>query len=225
IVAGLSQLERKPLLAGAILGALSYKPHIAATVYAALLFGGCWRSLGAAFLTTATPAGASVLAFGLAPWAAFLSESHYARTALESGELPWNLMTTVFASARSVGVDVYMAYAIQGAVTFGAFAALFAVWRRGGPLGPRAAILGAMIPLTTPYAYNYDLVVLLIPMFWLVRSGLQTGFSRSELTLLAMAWWISSVGWLIALSWHVLVTPLILMAFAFILLRRVLAHG
>ena len=223
IGAGLSQLERKPILAGAILGALSYKPHIAATVYAALLFGGYWRSLAAAFLIAAALAGTSVVAFGLDPWIAFLRESHFARSALERGELPWNLMTTVFAGARSAGADAYMSYALQAGVAFAAFAALFAVWRREGPLGPRAAILCAMIPLTTPYAYNYDLVVLLIPMFWLVHSGLQTGFTRSELVALTLTWMIPPVGWLIAQSWHVLFTPIILILFAAILLRRILA--
>jgi len=224
IAAGLVHLERKPILAGVILGLLSYKPHIGATVYAALLFGGYWRTLGAAFGVTAALAGASILTIGTGPWLAFLEQSHYARTALESGVLPWHLMATAFAASRSAGADVYMSYAIQGAFALTAFAALFCVWRRNGPVGPRAAMLCAVIPLTTPYGYNYDLVVLLIPFFWLVQAGLQTGFRRSELAVLAATWVVPSVGWLIALSWHVLFTPLVLALFAATVLRRALGN-
>jgi hypothetical protein len=39
VAGGFVNLERNPVVGGAILGLLSYKPHIAATVYAALLFG------------------------------------------------------------------------------------------------------------------------------------------------------------------------------------------
>src|SRR5258705_804566 len=116
-----------------------------------------------------------------------------------------------------------MSYALQAAVSFAAYAALFCVWRRGGPIGPRAAILCAVIPLTTPYAYSYDLVVLLIPLFWLFASALQTGFRRSELAILALVWVIPPAGWLMAQSWHVLLTPLVVILFALVLLRRALA--
>lgn len=221
VAAGLLQLERRPILAGLILGTLSYKPHIAAAVFAALLFGRYWRSLGTAVAVAVSLAAASIIAFGLEPWIAFLRESHYATTLLEDGQLPWEFMVTVFAAARLAGFAVSLSYALQAVTALGALVALYLVWRRPGPLAPRAAVLAAIIPLTTPFAYNYDLVVVVLALIWLVREGLQTGFRRGEVAVLALAWAAPVAGWLFA-SWsHVVVTPIVLVLLLGVLLRRI----
>lgn len=222
IAGGLLNLERRPLLAGAILGLLSYKPHVAAAVYLALLFGSYWRALGAAVAVSLLLAAASLAVFGLEPWLAFLRESHVAKTFIENGQLPWNLMATVFASARLAGLNLQIAYGLQIVVACFALLALFLVWRRGDiPLDARAALLVTVIPLTTPYAYAYDLAVVGIALVWLARSGLEIGLSRLELVVLALAWVTPPVGTALAESTDVLVTPFVLMALLAVLVRRI----
>jgi hypothetical protein len=220
LVGGLLNLERKPLLAGAILGLLSYKPHIAATVYAALLVGRYWRALGAAILSALAFALVSLLAFGLDPWFGFIRETEVARTYMENGGLRWSFMATAFGAARLAGADLSVAYALQAVVACGALAALFAVWRRDVPLDERAAVLVTVIPLMTPYVFSYDLPMLGIALLWLARTAWETGFRRGEAEVLAMAWVVAPVGWVIADWSGVLVTPLVILALLGVLLLR-----
>jgi hypothetical protein len=223
IVSGLLNLERRPVLAGAFLGALSYKPQMAAAVFAALLIGRYWRALAAALAVAILLAAASVVVLGLDPWLAFLRESQVARTFVENGRLPWMVMCTVFAAARLAGVDVPVAYALQAGVTCGALFALFVVWkRRDIPLAARAAVLVTVIPLTTPYAFGYDLTVLALALIWLARTGFETGLRRGELLVLAIAWVVPSAGAVLAGLSGVLLAPVVLIALLGVLLRRIL---
>src|SRR5690349_11251114 len=79
VAGGFINLERNPVVGGAILGLLSYKPHIAATVYAALFFGRYWRALGAALLVSVMLALISLVTFGPEAWIGFLRETDTAR--------------------------------------------------------------------------------------------------------------------------------------------------
>jgi hypothetical protein len=221
LVGGLIHLERKPLLAGAILGLLSYKPHIAATVYAALLFGRHWRALGAAIGVALALAAASLFAFGLDAWLAFFRETETARAFMENGQLRWTFMATVLGAARLAGADVPVAYALQAVVTCGALWALFAVWRRDIALEQRAAVLAAVIPLMTPYVFSYDLPMLGLTLLWLAQAGWATGFRRGESVVLAAAWVIAPVGWVVAEWSNVLLTPLVIVALLCVLLLRI----
>jgi hypothetical protein len=224
IAAGVLNLERRPVLAGAILGALSYKPHVAAAVYAALLIGRYWHALAASIAVALALALMSVILLGTEPWVAFLRETHVARTFLEGGQLPWVFMATMFATARLAGLDSNVAYVLQAVVTCGALVSLFVVWRRRDiPLELRAAVLVTVIPLTTPYAFSYDLAVIVIALVWLARTGFETGFRRDELIVFALAWVASPLGWVLAdTSGVLLLTPIVLVALLAVLMRRIL---
>jgi hypothetical protein len=226
IAAGVLNLERRPVLAGAILGALSYKPHVAAAVYAALLIGRYWHALAASIAVALALALLSVGLFGTEPWVAFLRETHVAKTFLEGGQLPWEFMATMFGTARLAGLDSNVAYALQAAVTCGALVSLFIVWRRRDiPLEQRAAVLVTVIPLATPYAFSYDLAVIVIALVWLARTGFETGFRRDELIVFALAWVAPPMGWVLADSSDVLLTPLVLVALLAVLMRRILGDA
>ena len=55
------------------------------------------------------------------------------------------------------------------------------------PYTLKAAALAAGTLLTTPYLFMYDMMVLAIPIAFLVRIGLKTGFRAYELPALARA--------------------------------------
>jgi len=226
VVGGLLNLERRPVLAGAILGLLSYKPHLAAAVYAALLIGRYWRALGTAIGVALALAAASVVVMGPEPWMAFLRETQVARAFTEDGRLPWVFMATTFAAARLAGLGMSASYALQAAVSCGALLALFVVWRRREiPLEQRAAVLVTVIPLTAPYAFSYDLAILGIALLWLVRTGFETRFRHHELVVFALAWVIALMGWMLAKASGILLTPIVLVALLAVLLRRILHRG
>lgn len=207
---GLLGLERRPVLAGLCFAGLSYKPQMAAAAFAALLFGRHWRVLAVALSGSLALAAASFFVFGGETWLAFLHSLGDARSLLETGRVPWDRMVTVFAAARLVGAGLGVSYALQIAVALAALGALAYLWVRRAPLALRGAALIVSIPLTTPYAYDYDLPILLMALAWLAREGIATGFRRGESLLLAVAWISPVAGWLIAeharipLTWAVL---------------------
>jgi hypothetical protein len=126
-------------------------------------------------------------------------------------------MVTVFAAARLVGAGLGVSYALQIVAGLAALGALAYLWTRPVPLPLRGAALAVSIPLTTPYAFDYDLPMLLLALAWLAREGIATGFRRGESLLLAVAWVSPVAGWLIAeharipLTWAVLLLLLVAM--------------
>ena len=217
---GLYYLERRPLLAGLCFGTLGYKPQMALAGFVALLFGAYWRSFAMALATAVLLAAASVTTLGIAPWIAFVQQLDAAGSLLD-GEIPLDRMVTVFAALHLAGASIAMSSLVQSSVTLLVLGAIAHIWRQRAPLPWRGSVLAVAIPLTTPYAFNYDLVLLLLPMAWLAWAGLATGFRRGEVPLLVAAWVSPVVGWLLAEQSHVLLTPVVLVLLLLSVLRRV----
>ena len=179
IAGGLLSLESRPIVSGLCWGLLAYKPQMAMAAFAALLFGRHWRALAVAVAVTVALALASLVVLGIEPWLAFLRGLGEARALLEAGRVPWDRMATAFASARLVGLGISASYALQIAVALVALGVLAHAWWRRAPLALAGSVLVLAIPLTTPYAYDYDLVMLLLPLAWLVLEARTTGLRRS----------------------------------------------
>jgi hypothetical protein len=223
IAGGLINLEKRPALTGVLFGLLSFKPQIAVAAFAALLFGRHWRALASAAAAALALAAASFAVFGLACWRAGVQTLGAARAALEAGDIAWDRLVTVFGAARLAGLGITPAYALQSLAAFAAIGILWWVWRRPARLALRGSALALAIPLTTPYAFDYDTVLLLLPLLWLTREGLATGFRRGEIALLVLVWLSPVAGWLVALWSHLLVTPVLILLLLLATLRRVLA--
>jgi len=198
IAGGLLSLERRPVLSGLCWGLLAYKPQVAMAAFAALVFGRHWRALGVALGVAAALALASLAVLGPEPWLAFLRGLGEARALLEAGRVPWDRMATAFASARLAGFGIAASYGLQIAVALLALGVLAQLWWRRAPLALAGSALVLAIPLTTPYAYDYDLVMLLLPLAWLLQEARTTGFRRGEAILLAAAWALPVAGKFIA---------------------------
>jgi hypothetical protein len=220
IAGGLLNLQTRPVLAGLCWGVLSYKPQIAVAAFAALLFGRHWRVLAVAAVTAAALTLASLAVLGAEPWLAFLRSLGEARAMLEGGQVPWNRMATAFASARLAGLGVGPSYALQVAVALVAFGVLAQIWWRRAPLALAGSALVLSIPLTTPYAYDYDLVMLLLPLAWLVQEARRTGFHRGEAALLVAAWAMPVAGFLIAEATSLQATWVVLLLLLLVTWRR-----
>ncbi len=61
------------------------------------------------------------------------------------------------------------------------------MWRSRVPYTLKAAALATGTLLVTPYLFMYDMVVLAIPVGFLIRIGLKSGFRRYELPALGIA--------------------------------------
>ena len=184
---GFSCLQGSPLIAGALLGCLAYKPQFAILLPIALLAGGHWRSVIAAGASAGALALASLLVFGWPTWLAFFASFEPTRTiVLEQGGTGWEKIVSVFSAIRMLGGQIWLAYAFQTTTTLVITALVGLVWWRSKRAGFSVGCLALAIPLTTPYVLDYDLMVLSIGVLALGREGIQTGFRPWEKTMLML---------------------------------------
>jgi alpha-1,2-mannosyltransferase len=185
----LAILDRKPVLAGIMIGLLAYKPQFGLMIPLALLAGSRWRCLFAAVATVAVLTVATTLAFGPSIWQAFFAASEFTRTVvLEQGNTGWHKIQSVFSWARMWGAPIGLAYAIQGAVIVALGAALTWLWRGAAPYPLKAAALCLGAILATPYSLDYDMMVLAPAIAFLAADGAVRGFGPWQKTALAALW-------------------------------------
>jgi len=187
-------LDRRPLVAGILIGLLAYKPQFGLMIPIALLAGGRWRSCAAAAATVAVFTLATTFAFGPQVWHAFLASTEFSRTiVLEQGNTGWHKIQSVFSWARMWDAPVPLAYAIQGAVIVALGAALAWLWRSAAPYPLKAAALCLAAILATPYSLDYDMMVLAPAIAFLAADGFTRGFGPWEKTALAALWLVPLV--------------------------------
>jgi alpha-1,2-mannosyltransferase len=185
----LVSLDRRPLLAGLLLGLLVYKPQFGILLPLVLAATGRWRTFAAAVVTVAALFLITTLAFGVSVWDAFLASTHFTRTVvLEAGGTGWHKIQSVFSVVRMWGGPVALAYAVQSAVTLMLAAALVWLWRQPVDFTLKAAalIIGAL--LATPYSLDYDMTALAPAIAFFAIHGLRRGFAPYEKTALAGLW-------------------------------------
>lgn len=184
-------LPRRPLVAGLLLGLLAYKPQFAIVVPVAIVAGSYWRAGVAAGVTVVAMTLATLLAFGPAPWQAFAESLTFAQhVILEGGGLESWKLQSAFAAIRLLGGSVALAYAPQAIVTLIVLMTLAALWRSGADLRLKVAGLLVAALLATPYAVDYDMVLLgpalaALAAFEVTSPYRSRPFVRS---LLAIAW-------------------------------------
>jgi hypothetical protein len=177
--AGLTLMDRRPRLAGALLGLMVIKPHLALAVPVALVCSARWRVLGAAAASAAAMAVLSALVFGLDVWSAFLANAGAARDALEQGLVKFDLFQSAFAAVREAGGSIPLSYAAQAISAAVALGVMIRANRIGAsPAVERSLIVLACL-LTTPFELHYDLVILMLPLLWLLTGWTETRFPSS----------------------------------------------
>jgi alpha-1,2-mannosyltransferase len=162
-------VDRRPIPAGLLFGALCYKPQFGLLVPLALAAGGEWRAFAAAGAAVAALVLASLALFGVAAWQAFVATLGGSHAMYASGRILFAGMTNTFGAARLLGAGAPVAYALQGAASLIAAVVVAVVWRRRLSLPTRAATLAAASLVAAPLALLYDLMLGVIAAAWLVR--------------------------------------------------------
>jgi len=173
---GLTLVERRPVVAGALLGTLCYKPQFGILLPIALAAGGYWRAFAASAGWIALLVVASTILFGPETWPAFLHRMDLQRRLMELGMWSWMRMPSVFAMMRLVGAGLFAAYLAQVVSALAAAVAVGALWRGRCPLGVKAAGLAVAVFLATPHAWDYDTLVLVFAAALLANAAAATGF-------------------------------------------------
>jgi hypothetical protein len=182
-------LDRRPWLAGILLGLLAYKPQFGVMIPLALLASQRWSSIAAAIATVAALVAVSLAVLGGGVWHAFAESMNFTQAiVLEQGGTGWEKIQSAFSAARNWGADVHTTYAIQIALGLALAATLAWLWHSDAAFELKASALATASLLATPYVLDYDLVVLAIAIAFLARHGLARGFRDYEISLLASAW-------------------------------------
>ncbi|MET0677101.1 MAG: glycosyltransferase family 87 protein [Tardiphaga sp.] len=178
----------RPVLAGICLGLLTYKPQYGLLFPIALIAAGHWRVFISASVTAIAMFFVSWLAFGTESWLAFFHwMPRFSQAFLTEGKATWWKLQSIFSLVRYFGGTEHLAWAFQWVLTASVAVVLALMWRSRVPYTLKAAALAAGTLLTTPYLFMYDMMVLAIPVAFLVRIGLKTGFRGYELPALAGA--------------------------------------
>ncbi len=210
--------RRQAVLAGVLLGVLTYKPHLGLLFPIALAAGGEWRTIAAAAITALLMALASYLVFGDASWHAFIAHiGESSQTILAEGKAGWNKLQTAFGLVRTLGGGEPLALTVQAIVGLAAASAVALLWRSHAPYEIKAAALGTGSLLATPYLYTYDLLILAVPLAYLLRLGRAQGFLPHELPVIG-------VGSLLILSFILPVVNVPVGFIAILLIAALIAH-
>jgi hypothetical protein len=219
---GLLAVDSYPLWGGLLLGlSISYKPHLGFLVLLAFLGGRRWKALGAVLATMGGLALLSAVVFGGNIWMQFWRTMPLAREIVGTVAELWPRMSTPFAAVRLLGGGLPAAWTIQGIVTGVVAVIVFWVWRQEAPLALRASTLVVGALLATPYAFEYDLALLSLPLAWMGWEGLVHGWKSWEKYWLPVVWLTPFLTTLLAkkLGWPL--EPVVLAVFLFLLVRRV----
>lgn len=184
----LLMLTDRPILAGVMLGLLTYKPHLGLLFPLVLAASGHWRAFLTAGIVAVLMAFASWLAFGTETWAAFIpSISHTSQAFLTNGWADFAKLQTAFGLVRLLGGFEPFAWIVQAALALGVVVAVTALWRGSIAYELKAAALATGTLLATPYLYTYDLVVLAVPLALFWRFARARGFLPHELPAIGAA--------------------------------------
>jgi hypothetical protein len=167
---GVLNIDRRPILAGALIGLLTFKPHLGIVLPFALVALGAWRVIASAAVTALALVAASTAIFGVDAWRDYFAVvGPYQTLLLQNFEgFYTNMMVSVLASARKMGVPYSLALGVQVTVSLCVIAvAMWAVRRIADPCA-RAFLLVSATLLATPYAFNYDMTALGAVLVWVM---------------------------------------------------------
>ena len=221
LIGGLRLLDRRPVIAGVLLGLLCFKPQLGLLVPVALVAARLWRPLLSAALTTAVVLALSVAIFGMESWVSFFEVTTAYQTQLlgQADGLFLNIVVTPYMSARLLGLDVPVRYLLQALFVLCAVAGVYAAYRKevGRPL--QTVVLLAGVFLASPYGYHYDLPLVAAGAAWAYKHALEAGFLPGERTVLALVWLLPLL--VVFLNPMALpIAPLVLAAFFGLVLAR-----
>jgi alpha-1,2-mannosyltransferase len=182
---GLLLIDRRPVLAGILFGALCYKPHFGLLIPVALAAGGRWRAFAAAGASATALVLLSAAVFGGQSWHDYLGAFAGSNATYGSGYIDMAAFVTPYGAVRLVGGSVGAAYTAQAAASLFAIGLVAFVWRKHLSLPLRAAALLAATLIAVPVALIYDEMLAALAIAWLVRAGRADGFLQWEKAILA----------------------------------------
>ncbi|HEX8256373.1 MAG TPA: glycosyltransferase family 87 protein [Allosphingosinicella sp.] len=180
-IAGLLCLPRRPFAAGLVLGCLILKPQLGLLLPLAFIAGRDWKAFAGAAVSTLGLSLLGLIAFGPASYAAWIGQMPLYTAIVSDGLVGWYKMASFYASLRLAGAPAEAAWAVHMLAAALAAAGVWTTWRSDCSLAAKGALLAAATTLVSPYLYLYDTLLLIVPIFHLLRAG-------ADRRLIALLW-------------------------------------
>ena len=184
----LATLDRRPLLAGVLIGLLAYKPQFGVLIPFLLIAGGRWRTFAAAGATVILLGLLAGLLFGWNTYSAYLDGfAQSGDLLLDAGAIGWHKMQSVYGLARALGLAGAGAWLAHGFVAIAAALVAIALWRADARFELKAAALPVAALLISPHSCIYDFPIAAIAILFLLRDGLTHPLRPAEKAGLVLA--------------------------------------
>ncbi|MET4325782.1 alpha-1,2-mannosyltransferase [Bradyrhizobium sp. i1.15.2] len=164
LVTGVRLLGPRPLLAGAILGLLSFKPQFFLLVAFALVGSRRYGSLCAAACSAFALAAASAMIFGVELWLWWIPQAYNNLVSPDAKWLAYGRIWghSVWACAMLLGLPERLASILQLAAILSSAAATFAAFRSSLSTNNKLIVLLAATVLAAPHSGPYDATLLTV---------------------------------------------------------------
>jgi alpha-1,2-mannosyltransferase len=168
-------LDERPLRAGAAIGLMLVKPHLAILIPILLARRGAWRAFAAATATVAVLVTASALAFGPTLWRTYVESTSRLQLALveEPHTLFGLMMPTPAPALYALGLPQPMVWTAQVLIVVAVVGLL--LWRQPADRYRAGAAAAVATFLVLPYGFNYDLTVVGIAALMLLADASRSG--------------------------------------------------
>jgi hypothetical protein len=222
LMAGLANLERRPILSGVCFGILTIKPQLGLLLPLMLVMTGRWRTIASAAVTAASLVAATALTWGPEIWTEYFAKVVPQQRYLQehgTGML-FLQIPSAFYAMRHLGLSVGPAWTSQTLVSGLTLAAVaWTYWRKRDPVLSMSLLVVAIF-LVSPYTLNYDMVVL----GWVLALLRQQGGNAPADHYLMAALWTLPITMMLLQALCVPLGLLVLAAFAARLVWR-MAHA
>lgn len=182
LIAIFAVLDRRPVLAGCLIGLLTIKPQLGLLFPVLLLASGRWRAFVAASITMVALAAVTAMVFGLDSWRQYieLGLPVQGQVLADPDGIATPFFPTIYMNLRGIGAAPSVALAIQGVIAIAAAAAVAVAARWAGTVDrdlARAQFFAASV-CASPYLLDYDLLPLTYAAVALLAAGRLDGIGR-----------------------------------------------
>lgn len=178
----LMQLDRRPLLAGVLIGCLTLKPQLGILFPVMLAATGRWRVFVTAAITALVIAGITTAMFGTQIWIDFIARGLPTQSIVlrDPAGIATPFYPNVYMNLRGLGFAFPLATAIQSLVSLAAAVLVWRIFRAHRDADPRilAALFLAASVAATPSLLSYDTLALTVAAVALLRGGLLDNMGR-----------------------------------------------
>jgi hypothetical protein len=194
---GWQRLDERPWQAGLLFGLMLVKPHLAVLVPLVLLVRGRWTALLSGGLTVLVLVAATSAIYGWDVWPQFLFGAGTVQAGLiDAGTSFYGYMSTSLATGLlRLSDNPALAFGAQMLLGTAAVAMVVAAARGKLPTADLAMMVATATFLVLPYAFNYDLTVVMIAA---VRLWADPEATRAERALAVTGFLSPQIGMLLA---------------------------